>query len=111
MTHEERISLGIKRTTWHATVVPACCNCGAQGFYMSDKAIRKEWPKCYMPHLLPGEKLPVGNRCPQCLSTRPDPIEQGQISTSLPAWAWQTAKLLKRAYIGLLKLTGALPWK
>ena len=115
MKQEPKITLGIRRLACEAEVVLACPACRAPGFYMNDPGIALQWPRCYDPTLMTGERVDVGPNCPQCGSERPSRIPKGEIAASMPRWLWDIILTFKRFLImtikAFLRTKGALSWK
>ena len=80
---DHQITLGLARKSLEATVIYACPQCGAAG-------------------VLNGS--PVGDVCPQCGGLRRKDRFLGELSASMPLWAWQAVLMLKWCILKSMKL-------
>ena len=96
--------IGIRRLAWEGTVIRACRKCQAPGVYMNDPSLAERWPACVDVTMMPGDRKPVGDICPQCGAKRPRDEELGELSASMPRWLWRLILLFKRAIIAVISI-------
>jgi len=79
----ESLIFGVTRKSLEGIVIYACPQCGAAG-------------------VLNGS--PVGDVCPQCGGLRRKDRFLGELSASMPLWAWQAVLMLKWCILKSMKL-------